>query len=537
MKRFHGRTGGGDHSERIRTMAPKYGKSVVIACGLALVGIACFTHFKVGEELAYPGRHLQEVKICNGDTILPIIPYENTWDLPTRAVLYVLFLGWLFLGVAISADCFMAAIEVITSATNEVEVGGEKIEVEVWNSTVANLTLMALGSSAPEILLAVVETVSLKFESGDLGPGCIVGSAAFNLLFITAICISCLPEDQDDPTCLETRRIDEFGVFVITAIASLFAYLWMVITLAWVSADQIEVWEAVVTFLMFPALVWVSWAEDSGWWNWFGSDSVTPEDGAEGEGRPRGRLKSMSIDGGPARRMSKEAAAMIDTASDSGEVDPAAAAAALAQAQFKKKKKSRLQYRIQATRQMTGGKRILPTDKPPSTIEEEVEAPPTTPLLGFKEAKYAVDESCDICVVTVVRTGVLEKACTVQFDTCDGDQSEGLGAQAGAEYVSASGKLEFAAGETEKPINIKVIDDNEWAPDKHFYVRLFHPTADGSDKAEDVALTTATTHVTIMNDDDPGTVGFAEHTVQAISSKKSVSVTLVLKYRRERSAW
>jgi solute carrier family 8 (sodium/calcium exchanger) len=32
-------------------------------------------------------------------------------------------------------------------------------DVPVWNATVANLTLMALGSSAPEILLSVVETV------------------------------------------------------------------------------------------------------------------------------------------------------------------------------------------------------------------------------------------------------------------------------------------------------------------------------------------------------------------------------------------
>jgi solute carrier family 8 (sodium/calcium exchanger) len=33
------------------------------------------------------------------------------------------------------------------------------IDVEVWNATVANLTLMALGSSAPEILLSVIGTV------------------------------------------------------------------------------------------------------------------------------------------------------------------------------------------------------------------------------------------------------------------------------------------------------------------------------------------------------------------------------------------
>lgn len=32
----------------------------------------------------------------------------------------------------------------------------EVIEVRIWNDTVANLTLMALGSSAPEILLSII---------------------------------------------------------------------------------------------------------------------------------------------------------------------------------------------------------------------------------------------------------------------------------------------------------------------------------------------------------------------------------------------
>lgn len=37
---------------------------------------------------------------------------------------------------------------------------GEKIPVEtkIWNETIANLTLMALGSSAPEILLNLILT-------------------------------------------------------------------------------------------------------------------------------------------------------------------------------------------------------------------------------------------------------------------------------------------------------------------------------------------------------------------------------------------
>ena len=34
-----------------------------------------------------------------------------------------------------------------------------RAQVLVWNETVANLTLMALGSSAPEILLAIIEQV------------------------------------------------------------------------------------------------------------------------------------------------------------------------------------------------------------------------------------------------------------------------------------------------------------------------------------------------------------------------------------------
>lgn len=33
--------------------------------------------------------------------------------------------------------------------------------VRIWNETVSNLTLMALGSSAPEILLSVIEVSAI----------------------------------------------------------------------------------------------------------------------------------------------------------------------------------------------------------------------------------------------------------------------------------------------------------------------------------------------------------------------------------------
>lgn len=112
----------------------------------------------------------------------------------------------------------------------------------------SNLTLMALGSSAPEILLSIIEVVGNRFNAGDLGPGTIVGSAAFNLFVITGLCVTVIPNG-------EVRRIKHLRVFFITATWSVFAYLWLYIIIAVSSPDRVDVWEAVLTFFFFPATV------------------------------------------------------------------------------------------------------------------------------------------------------------------------------------------------------------------------------------------------------------------------------------------
>uniref|UniRef100_A0AC34FNK9 Calx-beta domain-containing protein n=2 Tax=Panagrolaimus sp. ES5 TaxID=591445 RepID=A0AC34FNK9_9BILA len=162
-------------------------------------------------------------------------------------------LGYLFFGVSIVADRFMAAIEVITSQEKVVKLrkpNGEEytVLVRVWNETVSNLTLMALGSSAPEILLSVIEIFGNNFEAGELGPGTIVGSAAFNLFVIVAICIYVIPEP-------EIRRIYRYDVFWVTVLWSSFAYVWLYLILAVFSPNVVEVWEGVLTFLFFPLTV------------------------------------------------------------------------------------------------------------------------------------------------------------------------------------------------------------------------------------------------------------------------------------------
>jgi len=54
------------------------------------------------------------------------------------------------------------------------------------------------------------------------------------------------------------------GVFLVTAVFSIFAYLWLLIILVASSPDVVTIWEAVVTVLFFPVLLIISWQADKG---------------------------------------------------------------------------------------------------------------------------------------------------------------------------------------------------------------------------------------------------------------------------------
>jgi solute carrier family 8 (sodium/calcium exchanger) len=201
---------------------------------------------------------------CVGDTFLPAFPDEVDYNPFIRGIFYFIGMVWFFLGISISADKFMESISVITSKKKKLVIEGQELEVLVWNETVANLTLMALGSSAPEILLATIETVALGFEAGELGPGTIVGSAAFNLLIISGICVIAVPKRNEDHPDEEPgiRYVKEVGVFSITSFFGMFAYIWLLMVLAVISPDEVELWEALVTLSFFPILVLVAYAQD-----------------------------------------------------------------------------------------------------------------------------------------------------------------------------------------------------------------------------------------------------------------------------------
>lgn len=199
---------------------------------------------------------------------------EQRIDNTARGTIYGIAMAYGFVGVSVVADMFMASIEYITAQVVRVpRKGSQRLRTKkVWNETVANLTLMALGSSAPEIALSCVEILKDDFYAGPLGPGTILGSASFNLLVIVAACIVAIPSS-------ETRKIDAENVFFVTAAFSIFAYVWLLFIVEIISPNIVELWEALITLLMLPVLVTVSYACDKGWiLNWGGdSGDAEPE--------------------------------------------------------------------------------------------------------------------------------------------------------------------------------------------------------------------------------------------------------------------
>lgn len=182
----------------------------------------------------------KNTEVCQSSLLLPGVAILNRGFL---AVCYGITLIYLFMGIGIVSEIFMESIEKITSKQEKVVIKGPDgsiVEKKVlfWNATVANLTLMALGSSAPEILLAVLETcINLGQCPGELGASTIVGSAAFNLLVISAFCVYAVTfetdtdEDRDVNVPQGVKKIYDMRVFAITATSSLWAYIWLWIVL------------------------------------------------------------------------------------------------------------------------------------------------------------------------------------------------------------------------------------------------------------------------------------------------------------------
>jgi len=498
---------------------------------------------------------------CDDGLLIPLWPGTDNMSLGDRfgrGLLYAVLMVYLFIGVAIASDKFMESIEMITAQEKEVSVKDRRtgktqvIIVKVWNETVANLTLMALGSSAPEIMLSVIEIWAKNFKAGDLGPGTIVGSAAFNLFMIIGFCQYVIPDD-------EVRKIKHLRVFFVTATWSVFAYIWLYIILGPISYGRVEVWEGVLTFLFFPMTVYTAFVADRRmlFYKYFDkkyrakkgvivqSEKGDIENRAQEKFREFEDLDELDPVLAEFERSRREYInAMKRIRLENPNISLIDLEIKAREEVMSKGPKSRAYYRAQATRKLAGkedakkamGKALAAeaeaekaaAEAEAAAAESEKKDDGVTRIM-FDPPHYTVMESVGTFEVTVVREGQdLNTTLQVDYKTEDGTASSD------GDYIEAVGTLTFGPGETQKMITLEVLDDDVFEDDEHFYIRISNlrrkdgmPIAsmevagDDGKKSTQPAIQLGTPHmatIMILDDDHGGIFGFEDSEAEIVES-------------------
>ncbi|KAK0580268.1 hypothetical protein LWI29_000110 [Acer saccharum] len=183
-----------------------------------------------------------------------------------RAFLYFLGLAYCFIGLsAITSRFFRSMENVVKHSRMVVEIdpctNTEIVRYEkVWNYTIADITLLAFGTSFPQISLATIDALRNlgSLYAGGLGPGTLVGSAAFDLFPIHAVCVVV-------PKAGELKKISDIGVWLVELFWSFWAYIWLYIILEVWTPNVITIWEALLTVLQYGLLLTHAYAQDKRW--------------------------------------------------------------------------------------------------------------------------------------------------------------------------------------------------------------------------------------------------------------------------------
>ncbi|KAI8574757.1 hypothetical protein RHMOL_Rhmol01G0378700 [Rhododendron molle] len=195
-----------------------------------------------------------------------IFPGETALGDGFRAFLYFLGLAYCFIGLsAITARFFRSMEAVVKHSRTVVEMdpltNSEDVRQEkVWNYTIADITLLAFGTSFPQISLATIDAIRNlgNLYAGGLGPGTLVGSAAFDLFPIHAVCVVV-------PKAGELKKISDLGVWLVELFWSFWAYIWLYIILEVWTPNIVTLWEALLTVLQFGLLLMHAYAQDKCW--------------------------------------------------------------------------------------------------------------------------------------------------------------------------------------------------------------------------------------------------------------------------------
>ncbi|XP_054815142.1 magnesium/proton exchanger [Prosopis cineraria] len=183
-----------------------------------------------------------------------------------RTFLYFLGLAYCFIGLsAITARFFLSMENIVKHKREVVEVDPithAKVirHDKVWNYTIADISLLAFGTSFPQISLATIDAIQNigNLYAGGLGPGTLVGSAAFDLFPIHAVCVVV-------PKAGELKKIADLGVWLVELFWSFWAYIWLYIILEVWTPNAVTLWEALLTVIQYGLLLIHAYAQDKRW--------------------------------------------------------------------------------------------------------------------------------------------------------------------------------------------------------------------------------------------------------------------------------
>merc|ERR1719412_2642392 len=403
-------------------------------------------------------------------------------------------------------------------------------------------------------MLSVIEIFAKDFRAGDLGPGTIVGSAAFNLFMIIGLCMYVIPDD-------EVRKIKHLRVFCVTATWSVFAYVWLYLILGAISYGKVEVWEGLLTFLFFPATVYTAFVADRRmfFYKYFErvkkrqTGVIIETEKGDIENRAQEKFKEFDDldDMDPAlAEFERNRRAYIQAMKRIRLEDPTISLIDL-ETQAREEvmssgPKSRAYYRAQATRKMAGkedakkafSKQLAAEAEAEKANAEAAEAEAAKAAekkddgvcrVFFDPPHYTVMESAGCFPVTIVREGGdMNETVQVDYKTEDGSaSSEG-------DYIEAIGTLTFGPGETQKHVTLEVLDDDVFEEDEHFYIRISNlrrkdgrafkeveVTADDGSRSQQAACQLGTPHmatIMILDDDHSGIFGFEDGEAEIVES-------------------
>jgi len=442
----------------------------------------------------------------------------------------LLFLFWLFLGISILSDVLMDSIEMITSKSvliNIPDSDGNMIQVEkiFWNPTIANLTLMALGTSAPEIILSTVDTVIALGEiPSELGPQTIIGSASFNLLVISAISIL---------ASAEVKKINKLGVFFTTALFSTFAYVWFFLVLLIISPGVVELWEALVTLAFIFVLCILAYTCDV-----CQTKSESQEERRQEEIRKSskaalrilvkkfGLLSVISV-GQTLRRpedmpnmSEQDVANIIQYFTTLLTVDPKqpvkpneASVDDLLDCVTADNVVERIAYRRQVNTGNTKSFVRLEKGQTGETAVTKTSTAGDSKTIGFKHLRYEVAESNGYVTITIEKR--IPEDFSFWIRTMDGT------AKAGEDYEAKNEYQTMQAEVREREIKIKIHDDPNWEPDEEFRVQLWD-----ADQQRRLPGNDTECIVLIQDEDKPGSIGFPDQFVDVRRKDKVAYITL-----------